>query len=285
MLLSDYFKIDTLHQKLFYLKLDKLKIIQSKASRTSSFLVSLSKKLYGPAQISLNYIKSWCIEKSIIQNDPDECFVANFYIKDDDADPLFRLFVTTKNLMKNCLNSNHVCADAAYNLIWQDYPILMVGTTDKQCAFHPFGIALCINEKTNDFEFMFKSVQLAVEQLYNINYCPIIFVADASGTITNGCPLINNFIDYFTNEWHMSNKGWFVGFAIGYPSSNNALQATNGTITSLYTFRECLPVGEFLSVLETDIIRRLSRERIFDDSITSQNPKAFTNAPSINLSL
>ena len=99
-------------------ELDKLKIIQPKASRISSVLVSLRKKLYGPAQISLNYIKNWCIEKSIIPNDPDECFVANYYIKDDDdADPLFRLFVTTKNLIKNCLNSNHICADATYKLI------------------------------------------------------------------------------------------------------------------------------------------------------------------------
>ncbi|CAF4312743.1 unnamed protein product, partial [Rotaria sordida] len=153
-------------------ELDKLKIIQPKASQISNFLVTLRKKLYGPAQISLNCIKNWCIEKSIIPNDPDECFVANYYIKDDDANPLFRLFVTTKNLMKNCLNSNHVCAYATYKLIWQGYPVLMVGTTDKQCAFHPFGMALCINEQTDDFEFIFKSLQITVEKLYNINYCP-----------------------------------------------------------------------------------------------------------------
>ncbi|CAF4124769.1 unnamed protein product [Rotaria magnacalcarata] len=305
-------------------ELDKLKIIQPKASQIANFLATLRKKLYGPAQISLNYIKNWCIEKSIVPNDPDECFVANYYIKDDDDDPLFRLFVTTRNLIKNCLNSNHICADATYKLIWQGYPVLIVGTTDKQCAFHPFGIALCINEKTSDFD-----------------YCPIILVADASGAITNGfinvfnvvekrimcwfhikkmkaelrrdiefmqpiknetifdaaiklfqqkwkakeCPPINNFIDYFINEWYMSNKGWFEGFTIGYPSSNNALEATNGTIKSLYTFRERLPVGEFLSVLENDIIHQLSRERNTDDPITSQNAKAFANVPSINLSL
>ncbi|CAF4623359.1 unnamed protein product [Rotaria socialis] len=99
-------------------ELDKLKIIQPKASHIASFLATLRKKLYGPAQISLNYIKIWCIEKYIIPNDPDEYFVANYYIKDDDDDPLFRLFVTVRNLMKNCLNSNHICADATYKLIW-----------------------------------------------------------------------------------------------------------------------------------------------------------------------
>ncbi|CAF4770547.1 unnamed protein product, partial [Rotaria sp. Silwood2] len=82
------------------------------------------------------------------------------------------------------------------------------------------------------------------------------------------CPLINHFIDYFINV-----------------CSNNALEATNGKIKSLYTFRERLPVGEFLSVLEKDIIHQLSRERNVDDTMTSQNAKAFANVPSINLSL
>ena len=247
-----------------------------------------------------------------------------------------------------------MCADATYKLIWQGYPVLVVGTTDKQCAFHPFGISLCMNEQTNDYEFMFKSIQLTVERLYNIFYCPVILVADASAAITNGfinvfnviekrimcwfhvtknmdshlntikdkqnkaqlrldiefiqllkneeifdaaiqlfikkwkskkCLFINNFVDYFINEWFKSNKGWFEGFAIGYPSSNNALEATNGKIKSLYTFRERLPVGEFLSVLEKDIIHQLSRERNVDDTITAQNAKSFAKTPLINLSL
>ena len=71
----------------------------------------------------------------------------------------------------------------------------MVGTTDKQRAFHPFGIALCINEQTNDFESIFKSVQLTVEKLCNINYCPIILVADGSGAITNGFINVFNVIE------------------------------------------------------------------------------------------
>ena len=62
-------------------------------------------------------------------------------------------------------------------------------------------------------------------------------------------------------------------------------EATDGKIKSLYTFRERLPVAEFLSVLENDIIHQLSRERNVDDIITSQNAKAFANASSINLSL
>ena len=52
-----------------------------------------------------------------------------------------------------------------------------------------------MNEQTNDFECVFKSVQLTVEKLYNINYCPIILVADTSGAITNGFINVFNVIE------------------------------------------------------------------------------------------
>ena len=68
----------------------------------------------------------------------------------------------------------------------------------------------------------------------------------------------------------MPNIGWFECFAIGYPSSNNALEATNDKIKALYTFGERLPIGEFLSILEKDIIHPLSRERNADDTITTK---------------
>ena len=59
---------------------------------------------------------------------------------------------------------------------------------------------------------------------------------------------------YFINGWYMSNKGWFEGFAIGYPTSNNALEATttNDKIESLYIYFEnaCLLVNFYQSVIE-----------------------------------
>mgnify|MGYP002790673476 FL=1 len=52
----------------------------------------------------------------------------------------------------------HIHADATYKLTWQGFPILVCGTTDSNRKFHPFGITVCTNEKTEDFKFMFRSL-------------------------------------------------------------------------------------------------------------------------------
>jgi hypothetical protein len=58
-----------------------------------------------------------------------------------------RLFFTTKRLIRNNdAEITHLCADATYKLIWQGYPVLIVGSTDQAKRFHPLGLAVCMNE-------------------------------------------------------------------------------------------------------------------------------------------
>ncbi len=66
---------------------------------------------------------------------------------DDDGGNKFRFFVTTKRLLFNATISNKSHADATYKLIWQGFPCLIIGTTDMIRQFHPYGFAVCSNEK------------------------------------------------------------------------------------------------------------------------------------------
>ena len=77
---------------------------------------------------------------------------------DDDAEKKFRIFCTTKKLLKIALKSSKIHADATYKLIWEGVPVLINGTTDMDRHFHPYGINVCSNEKTADFEFIFTSL-------------------------------------------------------------------------------------------------------------------------------
>jgi hypothetical protein len=98
-----------------------------------------------------------------------------------------RIFFTTKRLLLITTNNNHyICADATYKLIWQGYPVHIVGTTDRAKKFHPFGLLICINEKEEDFKFMFQSVKDAVKNVHNFDYHPTTLIANASSAITNG---------------------------------------------------------------------------------------------------
>jgi hypothetical protein len=46
-----------------------------------------------------------------------------------------------------------VIADATYNLVYEGFPSLTIGTRDQNKHFHHFGIAVSTNETQNDFAF------------------------------------------------------------------------------------------------------------------------------------
>ena len=59
--------------------------------------------------------------------------------------------------------NKHLCADATYKLIQHGYPILLVGTTDRDKVFHPFGIAMCSNETDEAFKCIFSQLKILLK--------------------------------------------------------------------------------------------------------------------------
>ncbi|RNA42218.1 hypothetical protein BpHYR1_036256, partial [Brachionus plicatilis] len=54
--------------------------------------------------------------------------------------------------------------------------------------------------------------------------------------------LVENFIKHFKEQWFTKQPGWYEGHALGYPSSNNALESTNRYIKEQSTFKDRLSV-------------------------------------------
>ncbi|CAF2821308.1 unnamed protein product [Rotaria sp. Silwood2] len=114
----------------------------------------------------LGELEHWCEDNQNIPLDENESFVVSYKIlyedqeyedvKDNDGNK-FRIFISSIRLLNMISMSQHIHADATYKLVWQGFPVLVIGTTDFNKAFHPFGLAICSNEKTKDFEFIFKS--------------------------------------------------------------------------------------------------------------------------------
>lgn len=69
--------------------------------------------------------------------------------------------------------------------MWQNYPILQVGTTDMYRKYHPFGIAVCTHETTKDFEFLFSSLKTAVAKYCDVELKPKYLISDAAKSIQN----------------------------------------------------------------------------------------------------
>ena len=76
------------------------------------------------------------------------------------------LYLYFKRHATICIN-----ADTAYKLIWKGYPVFFPGSTDQARQMHPFGLAVCVHEKYNDFKFMFDSMQIGLQRL-NVEKLP-----------------------------------------------------------------------------------------------------------------
>ena len=100
-----------------------------------------------------------------------------------------RFFITTRRLLSIAALSKFIHADSTYKLIWNNFPVLICGTSDQDKVFHPFGISVCTNEKDNDFQFMFESLKVglqAINQTALPNDGSISLIADSADAITNG---------------------------------------------------------------------------------------------------
>ena len=162
----------------------------------SNYLVSLRKKLYGSPSISLGELEAWCQRNSIIPDDDDQPWVLRYQIEyegeidedeeDEDEGNKFRFFVTTKRLLFNATISKRIHTDATYKLIWQGFPCLIIGTTDMIKQFHPYGFAVCSNEKEEDFKFIFMCIRDGVHDLnLKMNEQDLVLIADGSDAIRN----------------------------------------------------------------------------------------------------
>ncbi|OXA54574.1 hypothetical protein Fcan01_11709 [Folsomia candida] len=89
-----------------------------------------------------------------------------------------------------------------------------------------------------------------------------------------------DFIEYFKNEHIAQRCGWYEGLALGYPSTNNGLESTNGWIKKQGTFRECLSMG--------DLFRFFMQQcKVWSDERNPATPdaKLFIHTPTLTLQM
>jgi hypothetical protein len=183
-------------QKLFDLKL-KPKAILIELSKNSdirklpskrqldNYLHQLRESKYGPSQISVGELEAWLLKNSVIPEDLHIPFVEQYELETEEEESIFRFFITSRYLMSICANSYKIHADATYKLLWQGFPVLIVGTTDMDKHFHPFGLSVCTNEKKEDFKFLFRALVATSKKLFEKKFEPNVLICDAAKSIQN----------------------------------------------------------------------------------------------------
>ena len=123
-----------------------------------NFLNTLQKKTVGKSNMTLGELAKFCIEHNQIpdEDSPHEPFVLDFQIFDeDDIDTLvdfeegdqFRVVITTRHLLKFSDKFKLVLqTDGTYKVVWQGFPIIIVGASDYDRHFHGVLLAICSRE-------------------------------------------------------------------------------------------------------------------------------------------
>jgi hypothetical protein len=89
-------------------------------------------------------------------------------------------------LLQIAKKSALIQADATYKLNYNNFPLLVTGTSDKARVFHPYGISLCTTEKAEDYFFLFDTLKNSLKALFNYDYAPAVLLSDTAEAIHNG---------------------------------------------------------------------------------------------------
>lgn len=160
-----------------------------KKTKLVSFLTTLRKEKFGSDKLHYGTLEKWLKDSSDVPQDKNEPFVVAYDVTINDEkfdDSTFRFFLSSQTLLYNAINVERLHSDATYKLCWQSYPILLVGMTDSDRKFHPFGLCVATNEKTIDLEFMFRALKDGVQRLFGTELNPKVLICDAGKSIHNG---------------------------------------------------------------------------------------------------
>nr|XP_049693186.1 uncharacterized protein LOC110379661 [Helicoverpa armigera] len=158
-----------------------------------NYLSNLRAQKFGKSGICLGELEQWIFKRTAIPEDDNEVFIISYHIIEGDQ-PGFRFNLSTKTLLKTILFTELIHTDATYKLIWQGFPVLIVGTTDKNREFHPICLGVATNEHQEVFQTMFQGIKDKVMQLYNYTMKPRVLICDAAQSIKNA------FSDVFGEE-------------------------------------------------------------------------------------
>lgn len=142
------------------------------------------KKMEIPPTVSYGQLIEWCIALAKTPISIDESFVLDHF--HDGVDNSFGFVLSTKRLLQNAVNQINVCADGTYKIVWQNFPMIIVGFVDRQNHFHVIAVCLVSNERTSEYRFVFTTIKKAIEKHTNTVFEPDVLISDAAPAIRNG---------------------------------------------------------------------------------------------------
>lgn len=135
--------------------------------------------------INLGDLMEWCNVNAAYPENDDDAFVLAYESSKIFEDLHFKFCISTPNLLKKFLGVKTIAIDATYKLNWNGFPLIVLGTVDRQKKVHPLLYGCTSHETTDDYTFVFESLNNAIEVFYETSFKPSTLIADGAKSIRN----------------------------------------------------------------------------------------------------
>lgn len=107
---------------------------------------------------------NWTTNKSVlpVSSLPDVQFVSYKQFEDNNK---FRIAIPTRRLIELVKSRIVVHVDSTYKVMYNGYPLTVIGVTDLHRSLHPFMYCNTTGEETEDYEFAQKGVDVASQMV------------------------------------------------------------------------------------------------------------------------
>lgn len=146
-------------------------------------------KEHGKGPITMRQLNDFVEARSAIPEDEDEAYVVLFERSPSNVEPansFYRLFLSTKRLLRESADAKNVHADATKKITTDNNPLLVIGTTDAAKKFHLIGFTITSHETGAAYEMSFNAVKKGILDVTGREFKPEVLVADADPAIRNG---------------------------------------------------------------------------------------------------
>lgn len=117
--------------------------IQPRDTQVQTVITEHRRKNFGSVKADIKDFEDFYEKNKAIPDDEDKAFVVNFERSAaGEKDKWIRMFVSTKRLLKMSLDATCLHADGTYKTNSQNFPLIVVGTTDKARHFHLVGLGI-----------------------------------------------------------------------------------------------------------------------------------------------
>lgn len=137
-----------------------------------------------PSTFSYGELVEWLKTETAIPDDLDEAFVINWTF--NEKNDSFAFVLSTRRLLINVADKTNLSSDGTYKILWQDFPLIVVGFLDRQKHFHVVAVVVTSNERRAEYRFVFQSIKMATERESDQIFKPNIILTDHAAAIRNG---------------------------------------------------------------------------------------------------